>query len=133
MQRSGPYPVWIINSSNHRFVEANVAATILFGCSSAELLQKRIHDFLADDEVVRFERERDLRLKCWGDGGNWNCRTADGTPFQMKLRFHVTESANGSAFFMFPVEIVGHPEFLSAKPPGSVRTLPLASKASAGE
>jgi PAS domain S-box-containing protein len=96
---SSTMPLWILDVKSLLVLDANTAASALYGYSREEMIGMSARELRPTEEVARFEKyvAHDV---IHGDAGTWTHKRKDGTTFSVNIRYHAIEYNNCRARFM---------------------------------
>jgi PAS domain S-box-containing protein len=79
-------PQWVVDATTYRVVEANSAASELWGYPLDELIGLDAYRFVPADDKPLIQAAREANQ--WGDSGVWRCQKKDGTTFHAQIFWH---------------------------------------------
>jgi PAS domain S-box-containing protein len=79
-------PQWVVDATTYRVVEANSAASELWGYPLDELIGLDAYRFVPADDKSLIEAAKEANQ--WGDSGVWRCQKKDGSIFHARIFWH---------------------------------------------
>ncbi|WP_229668402.1 EAL domain-containing protein [Arenimonas soli] len=105
-----PFPIWVYDADDFRFVAVNDAMVANYGYSREELRDMTIFDIRAPDEAARLESFLGEQGGRSGHAGVWRHRRKDGSFLWADITFHPVELDGRTCRMVIAHDITGQRE-----------------------